>query len=118
MKGIDLYVQQKYEILCKLNLSQNNITVNDVIRAMKYQLKNVVVEIIGSTIDNLQDFTVTTISHTTRRNIALKLSDNISINHGINKFNSILIYVTKVKSGSNRKRSRATPCISCAKEDQ
>lgn len=46
---------KKYEILCKLNLSQNNITVNDVIRAVNYELRNVAVEIIGSTINNIQD---------------------------------------------------------------
>lgn len=202
---------KKYEILCKLNLSQNNITVNDVIRAVNYELRNVAVEIIGSTINNIQDeilcrflgnrwnefenkivpwicphcherssfvrrgrrsrklktsegvinfslyqvtckscsktfspfpqllglkprtristefeekivklaldnsydktskyiekFTGTTISHTASRNIVLRVSDNISINHDISKFDSILIDGTKVKSGSKERGS-------------
>lgn len=202
---------KKYEILCKLNLSQNNITVNDVIRAENYELRNVAVEIIVSIINNIQDeilcrflgnrwnefenkivpwicphcherssfvrrgrrsrklktsegvinfslyqvtykscsktfspfpqllglkprtristefeekivklaldnsydktskyieeFTGTTISHTASRNIVLRVSDNISINHDISKFDSILIDGTKVKSGSKERGS-------------
>ena len=41
--------KKNYEILCKLNLIQNNITVNDVIKAISYQLKNVATKIIGET---------------------------------------------------------------------
>lgn len=204
-------LNNNYKILCKLNLTQNNITVNDVIRAVNYELRNVAVEIIGSTIDDIQDgllnrflgtrwnefddkivpwicphcherssfvrrgrrprklktsegvikfslyqvtckscsktfspfpqllglkprtristefeekivklaldnsydktskyieeFTATTISHTASRNITLRASDNISINHDINEFDSILIDGTKVKSGSQKRGS-------------
>ncbi len=48
-------LNKNYEILCKLNLTQNNITVNDVIRAVNYELKNVAVQIIGRTINDIQD---------------------------------------------------------------
>ena len=34
-------INKNYEILCKLNLTQNNITVNDAIKAVSHQLKNV-----------------------------------------------------------------------------
>lgn len=204
-------LNKNYEILCKLNLTQNNITVNDVIRAVNYELKNVAVQIIGRTIDDIQDgildrflgirwneldnkivpwicphcherssfvrrgsrprklktsegiiefslyqvtckscrktfspfpqllglkprtristefeekivklalgnsydktskyieeFTATTISHTASRNITLRVSDNISINHDISEFDSILIDGTKVKSGNKERGS-------------
>lgn len=204
-------LNKNYEILCKLNLSQNNITVNDIIRAVNHELKNAAVEIIGRTIDDIQDcllnrflgtrwnefenkivpwicphcyerssfvrrgrrsrklktsegiinfslyqvtckscsktfspfpqllglkartristefeekivklaldnsydktskyieeFTETTISHTASRNIALRVSDSISINHEINEFDSILIDGTKVKSGFKERGS-------------
>ena len=48
-------LNKNYEILCKLNLTQNNITVNDVIRAVSYQLKNVATKIIGETINDIQN---------------------------------------------------------------
>jgi hypothetical protein len=204
-------LNKKYEILCKLNLTQNNITVNDIIRAVNYELKNTAVKIIGKTIDDIQDsllerflgirwneldnkivpwicphcherssfvrrgrrsrklktsegvinfslyqvtcksckktfspfpqllglkprarlstefeekivklaldnsydktskyieeFTGSTISHTASRNIVLRVSDSISINHEINKFDSILIDGTKVKSGHKQRGS-------------
>ena len=48
-------LNKNYEILCKLNLTQNNITVNDVIRAVSHQLKNVATKIISETINDIQD---------------------------------------------------------------
>ena len=48
-------LNKNYEILCKLNLTQNNITVNDVIKAVSYQLKNVATKIIGETINDIQN---------------------------------------------------------------
>ena len=202
-------LNKNYEILCKLNLAQNNITVNNVIRAVNYELKNAAIEIIGRTIDDIQhgllnhflgtrwnefenkivpwicphcnerssfvrrgsrlrklkisegiikfnlfqvtckscsktfspflqllglkprtristefeekivklalensydktskyieEFTGRTISHTASRNITLRVSDSISINHEINEFDSILIDGTKVKSGSKER---------------
>lgn len=48
-------LNKNYEILCKLNLTQNNITVNDVIRAISYELKNVAVKMIGLTINDIQE---------------------------------------------------------------
>lgn len=52
MKGMISMLNKNYEILCKLNLTQNNITVNDVIKAVSYQLKNVTTKIIGETINS------------------------------------------------------------------
>ena len=48
-------LNKNYEILCKLNLTQNNITVNDVIKAVSHQLKNVTTKIISQTINDIQD---------------------------------------------------------------
>ena len=48
-------INKNYEILCKLNLTQNNITVNNVIKAVSYQLKNVATKIIDETINNVQN---------------------------------------------------------------
>lgn len=204
-------LNKNYEILCKLNLTHNNITVNDVIRAVNNELKNVAVEIIGKTINDIQDsildnflgfrwnefdnkivpwicphcnerssfvrrgtrprklktsegiiefslyqvtckscrktfspfpqilglkprtristefeekivklalnnsysktseyietLTHSTISHTASRNISLRVSDGISLMHEKNKFDSILIDGTKVKSGSKERGS-------------
>lgn len=209
MKGMISMLNKNYKILCKLNLTQKNITVNDVIRAVNQELNNVAVELIGRTINDIQDsildrflgrrwnevdnkivpwicphcnerssfvrrgsrprklktsegiiefklyqvtcksckktfspfpqmlglkprtristefeekivklalensydktskyieeFTESTISHTASRNIVLKVSDNISINHEMSNFNSILIDGTKVKSGSKER---------------
>ena len=48
-------LNKNYEILCKLNLTQSNITVNDVIKAVSHQLKNVTTKIISQTINDIQD---------------------------------------------------------------
>lgn len=48
-------LNKNYEILCKLNLTQKNITVNYVIKAVNYQLKNVATKIIGQTINDIQN---------------------------------------------------------------
>ena len=48
-------LNKNYEILCKLNLTQNNITVNDVIKAVSHQLKNIATKIIGETINDIQN---------------------------------------------------------------
>ena len=48
-------LNKNYEILCELNLTQNNITVNNVIKAVSYQLKNVATKIIDETINNVQN---------------------------------------------------------------
>ena len=48
-------LNKNYEILCKLNLTQNNITFNDVIKAASHQLKNVATKIISETINDIQD---------------------------------------------------------------
>ena len=48
-------LNKNYEILCKLNLTQSNITVNDVIKAVSHQLKNVATKIISQTINDIQD---------------------------------------------------------------
>jgi hypothetical protein len=204
-------LNKNYEILCKLNLAQNNITVNDVIRAVNHELKNAAIQIIGKTIDDIQDgildrflgfrwnefdnkivpwicphcnerssfvrrgtrprklktsegiikfnlyqvtckscrktfspfpqilglkprtristefeekivklalnnsysktseyiesFTESTISHTASRNITLRVSDNLSLKHEKNEFDSILIDGTKVKSGFKKRGS-------------
>lgn len=47
-------LNKNYEILCKLNLTHNNITVNDVIRAVNNELKNTAIQIIGKTINDIQ----------------------------------------------------------------
>ena len=43
------------KFFAKLNLTQNNITVNDVIKAVSHQLKNVATKIIGETINDIQN---------------------------------------------------------------
>ena len=48
-------LKKNYEILCKLNLSHNNITVNDIIRAVNDELRNAAVQIIGKTINDVQN---------------------------------------------------------------
>ena len=48
-------LNKNYEILCKLNLTQSNITVNDVIKVVSHQLKNVATKIISQTINDIQD---------------------------------------------------------------
>lgn len=55
MKGMISILNKDYEIFCKLNLTQNNITVNDVIKAVIYQLKNVATNIVGETINDIQN---------------------------------------------------------------
>lgn len=55
MKGMISMLNKNYEILCKLNLKQNNITINDVIKPVSYQLKNVATKIIGETINDIQN---------------------------------------------------------------
>ena len=49
-------LNKNYEILCKLNLTQNNITFNDVIKAASHQLKNVATKIIISYIESEHKF--------------------------------------------------------------
>ena len=53
MKGMISMLNKNYEILCKLNLTQNNITVNDVIRAVSHQLKNVATKISALTTSSI-----------------------------------------------------------------
>lgn len=48
-------LKKNYEILCKLNSTQNNITVNDVIKAVSHQFKNVATKIIDETINDIQN---------------------------------------------------------------
>ena len=214
-------LNKNYEILCRLNLTQNNITVNDVIKAVSYQLKNVATKIIGETINNVQNaildkflgtrwnefdnkiipwicphcnerssfvrrghrsrklktsegtiefnlyqvtckscrkifspfpqllglkvraristefeekivelslnnsysktseyinsFTKSTISHTASRDITLRVSDNITLNQKGTEFDTILIDVTKVKSGLKERGSEIHLAISPVK---
>lgn len=46
-------LNKNYEILCKLNLTQNNIAANDVIKAVSYLFKNIATKIIDETINNI-----------------------------------------------------------------
>ncbi|EEA86302.1 hypothetical protein CLOHIR_00073 [Peptacetobacter hiranonis DSM 13275] len=59
----------------------------------------------------IEEFTESTISHTASRNIVLKVSDNISTNHEMSNFNSILIDGTKVKSGSKKRGTEVHPSL-------
>lgn len=91
-------LNKNYEILCKLNLTQNNITVNDVIKAVSYQLKNVATKIIGETINDIQN----------------TILDKF-LGTRWNEFDTILIDGTKVKSGLKERGSEIHLTISPVK---
>ena len=81
-------LNKNYEILCKLNLSHNNITVNGIIRAVNNELRNAAVQIICKTINDVQNAIL-----------------NKFLGTKWNEFDTILIDGTKVKSGFKERGS-------------
>jgi len=55
MKGMISMLTKKHTIFCKINLSQNNITVNDVIRSVNHKFKDLTLNLSSEIIEEIQE---------------------------------------------------------------